>query len=1016
MNRLAAYAGLVLTLLTHQAFGATLYLMVFYDDAPLSGASVRLDERILGTTDTRGGASAELEAGSHILRLTDDQTEFPIEFSAIAEEDVEVKVSFTSTSGDKPKVSIKKFGVDAPNGEGFITGKILDPSGSPLEGAAIAAANTTYTAIADEFGVYVLKIPRGEYSISVSAPGYQKVSVPDLRVMADLGINATVTLRPEGAADAGPAATGALEEVFVVGVFNPQENAASVERYATSITNAIDAAQLERFGDTDIGSALNRVVGVAVVDRKYATVRGLDGRYISSTLNGLLMPSTDTQRREVELDLFPTVVVGGIEIQKTFTADQLASTTGGAIMIETKGIPDERILQVSGSLGYNPGTTGSDILSYASSSGDWAGWDTGLRELPNGILGATNDGRSLTICDPAIDPERCTSPAEAAQLGVQFQDDYNVGDKTALPNADASVAYGDRLPAGDNEWGYYLAADFDRRTTDRGNAELSNPLGVTGSYMRSLENTAITGYAALGYEYGDANNVLSKTIYLHNTDDITRAEDGIDNLEDNQTNSYLLDWVERQFMSQSLTGHNDFEFRDFVHQFDWRAAYSRTDRDEPDRRTYTYFNDQLSTSAFERRWSDLDETSKDLGADYSISLDWGDLSSTEFKVGAMWSDKDRHVDQYRFGISFTDFGQDVDLNIDQDLETQVLPYNNYATGKVVITANTTDTDSYDSQEEIQGFYLNTNTDFGEDWTLVVGARFEKFNQKLNYPNQPRASNELDYDDWYPALNLTWRLTEEMQFRFGYSETVSYPGIIERSEAQSFDPDTDEPIFGNPDLQVSTIDNVDLRAEYYFSDSESVSLALFYKSIDNPVERAIPDASGSAARGTTFLNQESADLSGIEIDGTKNVLERDDYLVFVGGNVSYIDSEVNLSDTSLRLEGPSADGRNLQGQSEWLGNLQVGFDHYPTEQKFTLLMNYFDERIFRVSRGTNNGPEYEDGRLLLDFTYEKIWSESLVIEASIKNIFNSKVEYTQNDNTIESYNVGTFFKAGVTYMF
>jgi hypothetical protein len=278
------------------------------------------------------------------------------------------------------------------------------------------------------------------------------------------------------------------------------------------------------------------------------------------------MPSTDSQRREVELDLFPTVIVGGIEIQKSFTADQLATTTGGAIMIETKGIPEERILQVSGSLGYNPGTTFDDILSYASSNGDWAGYDSGLREMPDGVLGATDQGRSLTICDPAIDPVRCTSPAEAAQLGVQFQDDYRVGDKTALPNGEVSVVYGDRLPAGDNEWGYYLAAQMDRDTTDRGNAELSNPLGINGNYMRSQETTAITGYGAAGYEYGDANNVLSKTLYLHNTDDITRAEDGIDSVEDNQTNTYLLDWVEREFISQSFTGHNDIERGDLVHR------------------------------------------------------------------------------------------------------------------------------------------------------------------------------------------------------------------------------------------------------------------------------------------------------------------------------------------------------------------------------------------------------------------------------------------------------------------
>jgi len=55
--------------------------------------------------------------------------------------------------------------------------------------------------------------------------------------------------------------------------------------------------QLERFGDSDVAAALTRVVGVAVQDDKYANVRGFDGRYISSTLNGMLMPSTDPMRR-----------------------------------------------------------------------------------------------------------------------------------------------------------------------------------------------------------------------------------------------------------------------------------------------------------------------------------------------------------------------------------------------------------------------------------------------------------------------------------------------------------------------------------------------------------------------------------------------------------------------------------------------------------------------------------------------------------------------------------------------
>ncbi|CAA0125529.1 Uncharacterised protein [Halioglobus japonicus] len=1021
MKRLAVYAGLALSLLSQQVLAANLYLMVFYDDAPLSGATVFLDERNLGTTDVRGSAEAVLEPGDHVLTLVDrnDETDFPVEFSSVTQEDVEIKVTFSA--GAEPAVAIRKFGIEGGLGEGFITGKIIDSSGAAIAGATVAAADSAYAATTDEFGVYELKIPRGEYAIDVSAPGYQAVTAPKVRVMADLGVNATVTLRPQGAAGAagiagGVAAPQPIEEVFVLGVFNPQENASSVERYAVSITNAIDAEQLSRFGDSDIGSALNRVVGVAIVDRKYATVRGLDGRYISSTLNGLLMPSTDTQRREVELDLFPTVIVGGIEIQKSYTPDQLATTTGGAIQIETKGIPDERILQVSGSLGYNPGTTGTDILSYASSNGDWAGYDSGLRKLPNGVLDVTDGGRSLTVCDPAIDPVRCTSPAEAAQLGVKFQDDYKVGDKTGLPNTEVSIAFGDRLPAGDNEWGYYLAADFDRKTADRGDAELSDPIGPEGNYHRSDESTAITGYAAVGYEYGPANEVMSKTMYLHNTDDITRVDDIIDNAEENQKNIYLLDWIEREFISQSLTGHNEFDFDHGIHQLDWRGAYSETRRDEPDRRTYTYYNDFFNSTAFERRWSKLKETSKDLGADYAIDLDWGSTSATQIKLGGMWSDKDRTFDQYRFGVDITEFGSDIDRNIDQSIEDEILTYNNYAINKLLLTTKTTDTDSYNSQEEIKAGYLTTNTDFGESWTLLAGVRFEKFNQKLQYPNDPRVNSELDYDDWYPAVNLTWRPTEEIQVRGGYSQTVSYPGIIERSSAQTYDDQTNEQIYGNPDLQVSTIDNSDLRLEYYFSDTESVSLAYFYKSIDQPVERAVVDGSGSSANGYTFINQESADLWGIELDGIKNVLETDDYLVFVSGNVSYIDSKVDLSPDSLRLEGSDADGRQLQGQSEWLGNIQVGMDHYPTEQKFTLLVNYFDKRIFRVARGANTGPEYEDSRWLVDFTYEKEWNEHLILEGSIKNILNSKIEYSQNGNTIESYNVGRFFKVGMTYKF
>jgi len=119
---------------------------------------------------------------------------------------------------------------------------------------------------------------------------------------------------------------------------------------------------------------------------------------------------------------------------------------------------------------------------------------------------------------------------------------------------------------------------------------------------------------------------------------------------------------------------------------------------------------------------------------------------------------------------------------------------------------------------------------------------------------------------------------------------------------------------------------------------------------------------------------------------------------------------------LRLEGASAQGRQLQGQSEWLGNLQFGFDHFPTEQKFTLLFNYFDDRIYRVARGDNTGPEFEDSRLLVDLTYENLLTEALTLEASIKNLLNDEVSYSQNGRGIESYETGTLIGVKLKYTF
>ena len=169
----------------------------------------------------------------------------------------------------------------------------------------------------------------------MSHPNYNTQSASAIRVLADIGAAVSFKLVEKGASLTSPG----VEEVLVLGTYKPSNSSLTLERLSTNVLDAIDVEQMERFGDSDVAAALTRVVGVSVSRGKYANVRGLDGRYISTSLNGILMPSTDPVRRDVQLDLFPSNMLEGIDIQKTYSSDLLGSTTGGNVKIRTKGIP-----------------------------------------------------------------------------------------------------------------------------------------------------------------------------------------------------------------------------------------------------------------------------------------------------------------------------------------------------------------------------------------------------------------------------------------------------------------------------------------------------------------------------------------------------------------------------------------------------------------------------------------------------------------------------------------------------
>ena len=207
----------------------------------------------------------------------------------------------------------------------------------------------------------------------------------------------------------------------------------------------------------------------------------------------------------------------------------------------------------------------------------------------------------------------------------------------------------------------------------------------------------------------------------------------------------------------------------------------------------------------------------------------------------------------------------------------------------------------------------------------------------------------------------------------------------RDVSSSFfiDPLTQFLVRGSPLLQSSKLDNVDLRWEWYRDGGDNVSVALFYKDITNPIELIELGTVGGAAPNLLTANAQQGELYGIEVDflqGLNVIGEKFDNF-FVSGNFTLSDSSVTIGaidDDEITLferqvldalDATSASNivtnneRRLVGHSEWVVNLQFGWDSDNGEHTTTLAYNAFGPRI--IVPGTRGNQDAQEETYLMN---------------------------------------------------
>jgi outer membrane receptor protein involved in Fe transport len=772
-------------------------------------------------------------------------------------------------------------------------------------------------------------------------------------------------------------------------------------------------------------------------------MRGLSGRYLNVQLNGAVLPSADPERNSVPLDLFPSGLLDNIVTAKTFTPDRPGDFTGGAVNLGTRDFPERLAVSAAVSSGFNTSVEpGSDLLLYEGGRVGLFGGDAPA--LPDALA----DGAEVPGLGQAL-----TDPAAATRLDALSKafDGVMAPSAFATPvNQSASLSVGNRVSVAGRPLGFIGAFNWSRSAT--GYAD-----GVTARYklpgnvaetddldlqlaladQRGGEEVLLGGLANLSYRLSPRHELGLNLIYNRGAESAGRFQAGAlprDLSEGQVFRSRTLGFVERGLASAQLRGDHALTARGL--RVAWNASAAHSAQDEPDVR---FFADHYTPAGADtlyailtaiytaptRLFRELDETTYTGNLDVTVPFALG--LSGRLKTGGSLLLRARTYRERRYeyrqpaglgydGDPFTFFSDENTGVIGEDERGRPV-FGNYLIDATEPVAN------YDGDQTVAAGYLMADVALSARLRAVGGARLETTRIGVVSQDAAAPQGDLDAVDVLPALSLIYGVTDQMNLRVAYGRTLARPTFRELAPFASFSYIGDYVFVGNPALQRTLIDNADLRWEWFARPGEVFAVSAFYKRFDGPIERvANPLAANTEIQ---FRNVGDGAVYGLELEARRRLDLLPGLLAHleVGGNATLLRSSVDIAPDELALirayDPAAADTRSLQGQSEYLANLDLSYNDDARGTVVGLYYNLFGPRLYAV--GAAGSPSlYEQPQPVLDLVASQRLGRGLTLKASAKNLLDASFRITQTfkgrEYVNEEYRRGRVFSLGLSLAF
>lgn len=882
---------------------------------------------------------------------------------------------------------------------GDIKGHVYDRNtNEQLIGANVSLLHSGRKVITSLDGGFNFKnVGAGKIKLSVTYVGYTKLDTT-LIINGNEDININLYLSSKNAN---------LSDVIVVSGGNgaSDEFAKRREQSANNIVNIMSANAISISPDITVANVMQRISGISLErgssgDGQYAIIRGMDKRYNTTLVNGVKIPSPDNRNRYVPLDIFPAELLDRIEVIKSLTPDMEADAAGGVINLVMKSAPQKFMLEGNVGTGYSQLFINRDFYSFqkgtvqskspAEISGP--GVYAPISAFPYNNLLATptkppiNKNVNITIGNRFLQNK----------LGViisgSYQNAYRGSNSTTLLQSPTVTPAPDELhaqqPAFSDIYNRLYNSRIDRSGVETKidyNFNSANSISLFATYLQLNERRVrITSDSLLG-GYSTANNYVGSYAIYNKT----------------ETRSDLQSIYNATLQGKNkLIGHLTTDWSLVVSQAKREvpdiAQFSTSQAVNPNTNTGTFTVSPAVVRSQSREW--IHNTDKDLSG-YTNFHYKSNIAShvAQLDFGGMYRHKQR--DNYDNAYSLTSVS---DFNSNDQLYISIpaskftfIPYNG-ALGNAAGNPGI-----YTFKEDVGAAYAQVKYFVNKRMDIMGGIRMEHTHQ--NYVSSlpvtvDGKSADIKYVDFLPSIQGKYSITQKKALRVSYFRSIFRPAFADLiafpERGSSNDSYATE---GNPHLQHTVIDNIDLRYEIFPKGLDQFMIGAFYKAISNPIEYAFTQ-NGFGGIILSPNNFGNANNFGIEL-----VFRKYFGSFGVSGNYTFTKSVINSqknfyyqSASGQAINTTVKERRPLQGQSAHIGNLSFLFKDTKNKIDAQIAAVYTGERINTLSlyKGLDN---WEKPTINLDFSAQKEFGKHYIFYVKVNNILNTPFQLIIKQN-------------------